>query len=263
MNFKIGVSPVASGQRATSAEVEPQLIVKNGRGSFGLSASATRAMNLSVGDYVQFHNNIDGVMNLINSKDEKFLEYCDENSLDITTDEGIATTVAELSQWYISKGYQLFSPKGKAMKVSERTTKEDKKAYIDANKDVIVDSLREALVERAVKDGKEGAELSDEELAMYISVDDVQSGEKDQYSGSLTANVAKRVGVGAPVTFTDSNIWGQLRGEAKEKQNAIYSVEVTEGEDVVVTNGYKDITIRIYPINFQECTEVIQRTPVK
>lgn len=260
MNFKIGVSPVASGQRATSAEVEPQLIVKNGRGNFSLSASATAAMNLKVGDYVQFHNNIEGVKHLINSKDAEFVLWCEQNDYDLSKAEDVAKLEAELTKWYVAKGYQMYDRKGNPLKVTERTTKEDKKAYLAANATEIVEGSREELIERANAAGEDGESLSDEELVQFVSLEEIPSAEKNKFSGSLTANVAKRVGVGAPVNFTDSNIWVALSAVAGEKQNAIYSVDVAEAEDIVVPNGYEDVKVRIYPITFDKCVDVIKRT---
>lgn len=259
MNFKIGISPVASGQRTSALEVEPQLIVKAGRGSFGLTATASKSMGVAVGENIQFHNNIDGIIQLINSKDEDFALYCEQNGYDLSTEAGKEAVIEEMTTWYLGKGFQQFDRKGNALKVSERVSKAEKIEYIETNQMQLVENYREALIERATADGKDGEELSDEELAAYIQLDDIESGEREQYSGSLTANSAKRIGTGCPLNFTDTHIWGQLRKGATAQQNTIYDIDVNGAEKAMVSNGYEEIEITIYPISFKEMGNVISR----
>ena len=247
-----GFSAVVAGQK-NSGNNEPQLIVNSTKGKFTVTAPVTRAMGIAVGEYIQFINNINQIENAINDGTDDIKAIAQELGVDYTTREGALAIVEACTQWAIVKGQPMVDKIGNPIMVSARLTKEEKAAFIEKNKDAILEQGRAELAERVGN-----PDATDEELLAAIDY------EKDDifpkvpgFTGSKTASTSNATGVGLQLGFTDSNVWGELKkdlGEEATKKNRVFDVMLDNPIKTVVDG--KEMTI--YPINFKEDTDPIR-----
>lgn len=253
--FAFGINAVQAGQKSNVLNAQPQLIANSTTGKFVITSVVSKALNIAVGENVMFLNNFDGIEQAIAARVQDLVDWTSENGLDIDSVEGHDALVKEFGQWYIAKGVKLYDPKGRPVMASERFTKEDKAAYLEAHRAEIVDANRDALVEQF-------GEMPDEELAEKLTVDMVESPKYHAASGSKTATTSAATGVGCQLNFTDTAIWGALKADLADeatKKNRIFSVALTEAETIAFNNGKEDVNIVIYPISFVEDADPIQR----
>ena len=95
-----------------------------------------------------------------------------------------------------------------------------------------------------------------------VTVDDIKSPETESFTGSKTATTGTATGVGCPLNFTDTSIWNAMKadlGAAKDKKNRVYKVCLDSPETVTVNNGFENIDVVIYPVEFIEDTDPIIR----
>ena len=140
-----------------------------------------------------------------------------------------------------------------------RCTKEDKLEAIAQNGAEMIkdEAFRAVLIERV---GDENA--SDEELIAAIEVDDIESPKTESYTGSKTATTGTATGVGCPLNFTDTSIWNAMKADlkdAKDTKNRVYNVLLDQPMEVEVNNGFKNVTVTAYPIEFVEDVDPIVR----
>lgn len=257
MNFgnkvSFGFSAVVAGQK-TSGNNEPQLIVNSTKGKFTVTSPVTRAMGVAVGEYIQFVNNIAQIEAAINEGGEDIKAIAEQLGVDYTTREGALEIVKACTQWAIVKGQPMLDKVGNPIMVSARLTKDEKKAFIEKNKDAILEAGRESLIERVGN-----PDATDEELLAAIDFENDDIFPKvPGFTGSKTASTSNATGVGLQLGFTDSNVWGALKAdlddELKTKKNRIFKVLLDEAVKTVVDG--KELTI--YPIEFQEDTDPIR-----
>lgn len=143
----------------------------------------------------------------------------------------------EQDVWAIANGIALKKSNGEAQECALR----------DAKK-LIADNYDEAYAQ-AMQSGNEKlvAKISDETLTKEDIIDILAATQTTQkYQGSKTANPSGAVGVGAPVNFTDSNVWGQLKKGLDEPEsiNRVFELDETEVMDVDVFDGFSTITVK-------------------
>ena len=259
--LSFGVQAIAAGQKSAIVNATPQLIVNCTLGKFTITGPVSKALNIAVGENVMFLNNFANIEDAIMANREDLVELANEQGWDLNTVEGRNAALAELGTWYIAKGIPQFNSKGQPIEVSERFTKEDKAKWLAENKMSLISSLdedgRNALLQRLGV-----ADASDEELAAALTVDDVDSPKTQAKFGSKTATSGIGVGVGRQLSFTDSSIWAAMKsdlGENKEKKNRVFDVLLEESQTIPFNDGYKDVELRIYPLEFVEDTDPIQR----
>lgn len=252
--IKFGVNAIVAGQKSTTINAEPQLIVNTTPGKFVITSPVSKALGIAVGENVMFLNNIANVEMAIQSRNEDILAYAEEKGIDINTRQGEEQILADFSQWFIAKGVLAYV-KGEPVMASERMTREDKEKFLAENALAIVEANRDALV-------AEFGELSDEELATKLTVDMVESPKYHASTGSRTSTSGSATGVGCQLSFTDSNIWNALKsdlGDAKESKNRVFSVAVDEPEVIDYNNGKEIVKVTMLPIYFKEDLNPIVR----
>lgn len=254
-----GVTSVANGVKSSVANAEPALIANSTNGKFTITAPVSKALNIGVGDYVQFFNNHSNILAAIAEENEVVIKFAEDNGIDLSTEEGKDMVVSTFGSWFISKGIQLFDSKGKELKTTKRLSKEEKAEYIAEHTQEVVDSMRDALVERCGDDT-----LSDEELAKYISIDDI-SFEENKFSGSKTMTTANAVGVGCQLSFTDSMVWATLKHDLVDKNevNRVFKVDIEQIDVVEVSNGKEIVKVKVLPIAEYEDKPVTKKTSNK
>lgn len=253
--FNFGIQAVQAGQKSSTVNAEPQLIVNSTPGKFVVTAPVSKALDIAVGENIMFLNNIAGVEAAVQSRNSDVVAYAEELDLDLNTREGEDALVTALTQWFIAKGVPQYNSKGEPVMATERYTKEDKAKYLAEHAMEIVAANREALVEQF-------GEMSDEELAENLTVDMVESPKYHAASGSKTATTASTTGVGCQLIFTDSSIWTTLKkdlGDEASKKNRVYSVLLDEAQKTEFNNGKENVTITILPISFKEDVDPIVR----
>lgn len=253
--IQFGVVAVQAGQKSSTVNATPQLTANSTIGKFAITSPVSKAMGIAVGENIMFLNNIAGVEAAIQQRVADIVSYAEENGIDLNTREGEETILATFTQWFIAKGVKLYDSKGNAILATERYTKEDKQAYLNAHAMEIVEANREALVEQF-------GEMSDEELATKLTVDMVEAPKYHACSGSKTATTGNATGIGCQLNFTDTAIWGALKadlGDMASKKNRVYDVKLDEATEVDFNNGKELVKITIFPIEFVEDTDPIVR----
>ena len=259
IKFNVSINAVQAGQKSSTVNAEPRLIANSTPGKFQITSAVSRALGISVGENIEFFNNISGLEALANTPTADAVTFCEENGIDINTAEGKREFVSACTQWYIAKGHQQFEANGNPMMTTVRCTKEDKMEAIKLNGAEMIqdEDFRAMLIERV---GDENA--SDEDLIAAITADDVESPKTESFTGSKTATTGTATGIGCPLNFTDTSIWNAMKadlGENKEKKNRIFNVLLDKPEVVAVNNGYENVDVTIYPVEFVEDTDPIVR----
>lgn len=140
--------------------------------------------------------------------------------------------------WFVGKGY--------AMKNSNGTTQTCKptgaKAYIEENFDAVLAKALESgdaqLVEALTVEG-----ISRDEQVELLS--DAMTTVK--YQGSKCASPSKQTGLGATLTFTDNNIWSQLKKDVEEPEtiNRAFALDIDDVIVASVSNGYENVDVKL------------------
>lgn len=253
--LSFGVTAVQAGQKSTTLNAAPQLTVSSTGGKFTITSPVSKALNIAVGENVMFLNNISGVEMAIQNKAPEVVAYAEENGIDLDSREGQDAVLEAFTQWFIAKGVPMYDSKGNPLMASERYTKEEKAKYLAEHAMEIVEANREALVEQY-------GEMSDEELAEQLTIDDIEYPKYHANSGSKTSTSGNATGVGCQLNFTDSNIWNALKadlGNAKETKNRIFDVVLDEVTKADYNNGKENVTIDILPIVFSKDVDPIVR----
>lgn len=251
-----GIQAVQAGQKSATVNAVPQLIANSTTGKFTITAPVSKALNIAVGEYVMFGNNISEVEAAINANNPDIVAWAEENGIDLTTAEGKAAVLREATVWYIAKGVTKYDKLGKPLMVSQRLTKEDKAAFIEDNKAAILADNRDALVELVGN-----PDATDEELLAAITEDIVEFPKVNAVEGSKTASTGNFTGVGAQLGFTDTAVWSALKADMadKSKKTRIFDVDLTNPVTAPYNNGYKTVDVTYYPIEFVSDEDVIVR----
>jgi hypothetical protein len=114
------------------------------------------------------------------------------------------------------------------------------------------EAFRAVLIERV---GNENA--SDEELINAITVEDIDSPEVENYTGSKTATAGSATGVGLTLNFTDTSIWTAMKADLEKKDtvNRVFKVLLDQPVETPVNDGFKNITVVAYPVEYLEDVE--------
>lgn len=238
-----GFSALNAGVR--NVAVEPQLIVVSTEGSFRITPTVSKALGLANGDYVMFLNNVDNIDAALAARVPEIVEFCEANDLDVASSEAAIAVHKEFDMWAIAKGIVEYDTKGNQKTVSERLTKKDKIRFVSQNFDQMLEAALESDNDEAKEALTREGITKDEQVELLTAF--VTSRELPKFKGSKTANPAGMSGVGTSLVFTDSNVWKQLKsdmGDEAKTLNRIFEVNVEELQDVVISNGYEDVTVK-------------------
>lgn len=238
-----GFSAVNAGQRNVS--IEPQVIAVSTEGNFRITPQVSRVLGVGHGEYVMFLNNIDSIDVAIASKDEQVVNFCAENGLEVGSPEATIALHKEFDMWAIAKGIIEYDPKGNQKTTTERLTKNDKIKFVSQN---FTNMLEQAMAQAddETKEALSRDGITKEEQMDILSAF-VTPRELPKYKGSKAANPAGLTGAGTSLTFTDSNVWKQLKadmGDTATKLNRVFDVDVDNIQDIVLNDGYKDVTVK-------------------
>lgn len=239
-----GFSAVNAGQRNVS--YEPELVAGANAGSFRITPPVSKALLLQHGDNIMFVTNADNIDAAIRDKAPEVVEFCTANGLDIDSMEAAIAIHKEFDMWGIAKGIQEFDSKGNPKTTRERMTKADKAKYVDNRFEECLESARASENEELVAAlNREGA--TEEELKAVL-IEAIQGDEVVKYKGSKCANPASTTGTGVSLTFTDSNVWNQLKadmGDTAEKLNRVFAIDVENLVDAEIFNGHENVAVKV------------------
>lgn len=239
-----GFSAVNAGQRNVS--YNPEIVVGSNPGSFRITPPVSKALFIGHGDNIMFVTNVDNIDMAIQNKMPEIVEFCKENGLAIDSPEASIAIHKEFDMWGIAKGIQEFDAKGNPKLTRERMTKADKAKYVDAHFEESLEAARNSSNEELVAAlNREGA--TEEELK-EILIEAIQGDEVPKYKGSKTANPAQITGYGVSLTFTDSNVWNQIKahmGDRAEKMNLVFNIDVENLVDAEIDNGYEVTPVKV------------------
>lgn len=242
--FAFGFSAVNAGQRNVS--YEPELVAGANAGSFRITPPVSKALLLQHGDNIMFVTNADNIDAAIRDKAPEVVEFCTANGLDIDSMEAAIAIHKEFDMWGIAKGIQEFDSKGNPKTTRERMTKADKAKYVDNHFEECLESARASENEELVAAlNREGA--TEEELKAVL-IEAIQGDEVAKYKGSKCANPASTTGTGVSLTFTDSNVWNQLKadmGDTAEKLNRVFAIDVENLVDAEIFNGHENVAVKV------------------
>lgn len=250
--LSFGFSSVNAGQRATSHE--PQFIAVSTEGGFRITPPVSAVLNIQHGEYVMFINNVQNIDLAITERDETVVAFCEENGLELGSPEAYVAIHKEFDMWAIAKGIVEKDPKGNARTMSERLTKADRVKFVTANYEAMLegakeqgdDELKEAL-------GREDI-TKDEVIDLLCPF--VTPKELDKLKGSKVANPGGQTGAGTSLTFTDSNVWNQLKsdlGDEAGSVNRVFEVNPDEVIKLPIHDGYE--MVEVYALILGEYTD--------
>lgn len=238
-----GFSAVNAGQRNVS--VEPQVIAVSTEGNFRITPVVSRVLGVGHGDYVMFLSNVANIDAAITNKAAEVVVFCEANGLELGSPEAAIALHKEFDMWAIAKGIIEYDTKGNQKTTSERLTKNDKVKFVSQNFETMLEQAMEQ-ADDETKDALSRDGITKEEQIDILSAF-VTPRELPKYKGSKAANPAGLTGAGTSLTFTDSNVWKQLKadmGDDATKFNRVFDVDVENLQDIVLSNGYKDVTVK-------------------
>lgn len=241
MNF--GFSAVNAGQRQIM--VEPQVIAVSTEGNFRITPPVSKVLGIAHGDYAMFISNIDAIDAAIINKDQTVVDFCEEQGLTLGSPEAAIALHKEFDMWALAKGIIEYDSKGNQKTTTERLTLKDKKKFVAQNFEVMLETAM-SQAEEEVKEALSREGITKEEQIDILSAF-VTPRELPKFKGSKTASSNAMTGVGVSLTFTDSNIWKQLKadmGDEATLKNRVYDVDLDNIQDVEIYDGYKTVTVK-------------------
>lgn len=238
-----GFSAVNAGQR--SATVEPQFICVSTEGNFRLTPPVSKALGIGHGDYVMFLNNVDAIDYAISTKTDEVVKFCEEQGLEVNSPEAAIALHKEFDMWAVAKGIVEYDTKGNQKTTTERLTKNDKIKFVSQNfEDMLATAMEQADEETKDALSREGV-TKEEQIDILAAF--VTPRELPKYKGAKAANPAGLTGAGTSLTFTDSNVWKQLKadmGDNATKFNRVFDVDLENLQDIELSDGYKTVTVK-------------------
>ena len=216
-SMMFGFAAVNAGQRNVS--VEPQVIATSTEGGFRLTAPATRA--------------------------EEVVAFCEEQGLELGSPEALIAIHKAYDMWAVAKGIEEFDSKGNHKDAQERLTKKDKVKFVTAHFDEMYDAAMQSENQEAIDALTREDITRDEQVEILTQF--VIGKSIVKVKGSKTANAAGLTGTGLTLNFTDSNVWKQLKADLHDdadKVNRVYELDLDNVQDVVISNGYEDVTVK-------------------
>lgn len=239
-----GFSAVNAGQR--NATTEPQLIAVSTEGNFRITPQVSKLLNVGHGEYIMFVSNVNEIDRAIAEKAEVIVDFCAANGLELGSPEALLAIHSEFDVWGITKGFQEFDAKGNPKMGPERLTKADKAKYVATNFDAMLESAL-ASEDGELVDALSREDITKEEqseiLAKYVQPADVI-----KFTGSKAANSGAVTGPGTSLTFTDSNVWKQIKADMKDdatKLNRVFDIDVDNIQTVELSNGHQPVKVSL------------------
>lgn len=241
--LSFGLSTVR--QTRTNVSV-PQVVATTTRGGFRLTPMVSNLLDLKAGDNVMFINNVNEINAAITSKQDVVVDFCKSAGLDIDSPEAKVAIHNEFDLWGIAKGVPEYTPNGEPKTALLRLSKKEKLRKVASDFENLLEqalaSGNEALVEALTK-----ADITKEEQMEIIS-EFMQGDEVQKFTGSRVANPSGMNGTGVTLTFSDSNVWQQLKADLgfdMDKTVRTFEIDTENIQTVAVHDGHKEVDVKV------------------
>ena len=224
---------------------EPTLTANSTKAKFSLTGAVTRIMGLVPGDTVQFISNVADIDAAIAERDAEVVAWCEANNVEFGT-EAAKAIHAEFDIWGIAKGTPLFDSKGNKQVATERMTKDDKRAWAESHFDELMGAAKKSSNAELKASLEVEGITKDQQIEILATI--VTPDEIHKHSGAKTANTSNLTGIGVTLNFSDAAAWAALKenlGDAAKTTNRIYSVDISNLQEVSYNNGYEDKLIKV------------------
>lgn len=258
-SMKFGFAAVNAGQR--NVNVEPQLIATSTDGGFRVTGPVTRALGLQNGDNIMFISNVDSIDTAISQHDETLVQFCEERGLEYGSPEAISAIHKEFDVWGIAKGIPERDKKGNIKKTTTRLSKNDRLRYVEANYEDMYNAAMESDNSEVIAAITREGVTMDEIKAVLCEA--VVGDEIDKFKGSKLASPSGVTGTGVNLTFTDSNVYKQLKqdlGDDANKFNRMFDINLDDMQDVMIDDGFEGVTVKVLPLGDYTDKEPVART---
>jgi len=241
--LSFGLSTVR--QTRTNVSV-PQVVATTTRGGFRLTPMVSNLLDLKAGDNVMFINNVNEINAAITSKQDVVVDFCKSTGLDIDSPEAKVAIHNEFDLWGIAKGVPEYTPNGEPKTALLRLSKKEKLRKVASDFENLLEqalaSGNEALVEALTK-----ADITKEEQMEIIS-GFMEGDEVQKFTGSRVANPSGMNGTGVTLTFSDSNVWQQLKADLgfdMDKTVRTFEIDTENIQTVAVHDGHKEVDVKV------------------
>lgn len=241
--LSFGLSTVR--QTRTNVSV-PQVVATTTRGGFRLTPMVSNLLDLKAGDNVMFINNVNEINAAIASKQDVVVDFCKFAGLDIDSPEAKVAIHNEFDLWGIAKGVPEYTPNGESKTTLLRLSKKEKLRKVASDFENLLEqalaSGNEALVEALTK-----ADITKEEQMEIIS-GFMEGDEVQKFTGSRVANPSGMNGTGVTLTFSDSNVWQQLKADLgfdMDKTVRTFEIDTENIQTVAVHDGHKEVDVKV------------------
>jgi len=244
--ISFGINAVASGVKSSVVNAEPMLVISSTKGSFSITGSVSKALNVQPGEYIMFANDATDVEKAVLDKVDAVVNFAAENGFDLDTPEGVEACVKAATTWYIAKGVALFKKDGSPVMCSIRLSKEEKQKFYDDNVDEFINENRKMLIDSY----NLSDDATDDEIKEHFTVEEMQNPQTQAFSGCKLATTGNLTGVGLKLNFSDTNNWEQLKSDLEDKSavKRSYKVDVKGGIKSTFNNGKDDVDVVYYPL---------------
>lgn len=254
-----GFSVVNAGQR--KVEYAPEVLALSTPGGFKLTPAVTAALGIQAGDYAMFISTVPQVDQAIAVKADVYVEFCAANGLDANSEEAAVAFRKANYMWAIAKGIVCKNDKGAILTITERLSKKDKVTYVEQNfEDVLASAMESGSEEMKDALSREGI-THDEQVE--ILAETITGRELPKYQGSKCANSSNLTGTGVILTFTDTNVWNEMKSdldeEVRSKVNRVFSVDPADIQHASISNGYEEVDVPFLVLGEYTDKEVIAR----
>lgn len=249
-------SPVAPGQR--NVKTSPELVAVTTRGGITVSAEISKALDLKAGDYLAFINNVDAVDRAILGKEAAFVDWANENGLDVDDPATARAFHAEYDSWGVMKGYPTYNKNGEPEMVAVRV---DRKAAVAASYEEILAEAQKHTdneeLQAALAEAEGDVDATSEVLVKFFA-ELVEIPTEQNYFGSKLASPSGMSGA-TKLSCADANVWAQLKAGLTEadakKISRTFSIDLTNMDTITVNDGAKEIEVRYIAFNAHEYSD--------
>lgn len=245
VNSKVafGFSIVNAGQR--KAEYEPELVALSSQGGFRITPQVSAALGLQHGDYIMFLSTVNEVNTAIAQRSEQFVAFCEEQGLDADTEEAAIAFRKTNYMWAIAKGIVCKKSNGTIQTITERLSKKDKTTYVEQNFDEVLASAMSSESQEMVDALSREGITHEEQVEILTS--SITGREVKKYQGSKCANSSALTGTGVILTFTDTNVWNEMKSDLSEedkgKINRSFAIDTTNVQKTLMSDGYEEVEV--------------------
>ena len=224
-------------------------------GQFTLSAFASTILGVPAGEHVLIVDNADGILSAIETRDNDYLDFCEEAGLDVGSAESRLAYIKENMVYGVVKGFPVLNSRGVPEETNSHGSLEEKKAYVESNFNEMFEAAM-ASDDVEIKDLLSRDGITKEEQ-VEILIKNVEATKVPKYMGSKTMNPSKRTGSGVPLNFSNNAMWVKMKNDLEDpnKTKRVFTLDTTNIVTIEMHDGFKAIEVQMIPVGEYEDKE--------